>query len=47
MEFIDIQTHYRRQIGFIGKIYILFLDFLVLPIWKSVSNIFPELMHLK
>jgi len=33
MEYIDLETHYRRQIGFIGN-NIYYIDYLVLPIWK-------------
>jgi len=33
MEYVDIQTHYKRQIGFICK-YEIILEFLVMPVWK-------------
>lgn len=37
-----MSAHYRGQIGFIGnsKSY---LDYLALPLWKQISQIFPEL----
>ena len=42
MEYVDIETHYKRQIGFICKNYVT-LEFLVMPVWKEIALIFPEL----
>lgn len=42
MEFVDLGTHYRRQIGFIGNFWLYFVDFLVMPVWRELTNKFGE-----
>lgn len=38
MEYIDMQTHYRRQIGFIGKYFIIFR-------FLSITNLEINIHH--
>lgn len=38
MEYIDMQTHYRRQIGFIGKYFITFR-------FLSIANLERNIHH--